>query len=306
MKKGMALFLCYMVLLFGCMTDEGTRQIATNDAVEASTDSWEEEGEMHAQLKTLTYVQSLALECVESLGVDLSSGEEGIRVLYRYLIENVYFADPVGLDMWRYLSEEEEAIPFIENRSLSPFLFGIGSCEDFAAAMVMLLEAAGYEAEYVAGYTLSIDQVYIDHAWAVVKLDGNWYHLDPQLEQNVVRQDWLKYRFYLLSDEEMLVDHKWGDNLLDYWHDFAPEEEDMIREQYSPPVCSTVFPRIDGVEVTLPSKPDFNAVEWEIQALRKESEKLGTLPPLMLNVEPPVLSKIHHITPTLYYEGMAD
>ena len=242
-------------------------------------------------------VERLALDRVQALGL-AGQGEETVRAAYRWLVEQVYFADPVGLDSWRYLSDDDTAIPYLENRALSPLLFGIGSCEDFAAAMVMLLRAAGFEADYVAGYTLSVEQVYIDHAWAVVKLDGRWYHLDPQLEQNVSRGNRLAYRYYLRSDGELELDHKWGENLIAHWPEMPEEEKAVIRTLHTPPPCPRSGPRPQPETIPPPPKPNMAVVEAQIDKLRAESQK-GTLPPIHLNVEPPVLVAARHVTPPL-------
>lgn len=248
-------------------------------------------------------VREMADALADQLSIKSGDGEAAIRTAYKYMIENIYFADPVGLDVWRYLSDSQagsqESIPFIQNRSVSPFLFQIGSCEDFAAAMVMLLESAGFEAEYVAGYTVSVDHVYIDHAWAVVKLGDNWYHLDPQLEQNVTKQNMLTYRYYLKSDGEMFIDHKWGENLIEYWSSMPDFEKEAIRQSYTPPPCSESFAPPKAETVRKPLKPNMADVELKIRGIKKESGK-GELPPVKLNVEPPVLVKQHHITPPLF------
>ena len=243
-----------------------------------------------------SFVEGLALERAAALAE--TEGEPAIRAAYRWLVSNVYFADPVGLDTWRYLSDEEEAIPYLENRALSPFLFGIGSCEDFAAAMVMLARARGFEAEYVAGYTLSVEQVYVDHAWAVVKLDGGWYHLDPQLEQNVTRGGRLTWRYYLRSDEEMLTDHKWGENLIDFWDEMPGDEKAAIRREYTPPLCPESRSRPEEENVPRPMVPNMAEVEARIADIIAGSGR-GKLPYLPLNVEPPVLVAAKHVTPLL-------
>ena len=78
----------------------------------------------------------------------------------------------------------------------------LGSCEDYAAALTVLLQEMGLEAVYVAGLTISVEGDFVDHAWTAVQLRGEWYHLDAQLEDNILRNDFLTYRYfkeYLLS-----------------------------------------------------------------------------------------------------------
>lgn len=245
-------------------------------------------------------VEALAADIVGSRGLSAEQGEPAVRALYHYLIETVWFADPVGLDTWRYMTPNDQVpLPFLDNRALSPLLFGIGSCEDFSAAMVLLLRAAGFEAEYVAGFTLSVDREYIDHAWAVVRLEGRWYHIDPQLEQNVTRDGALAYRYYLKSDDVFGLDHKWGENLIAYWPDMPGREKTAIRENHTPPACPRPYdPSPAPVQILLPPRPDRADVERRVDAIKRESGK-GELPFVWLDVEPPVLVAERHVTPPL-------
>ena len=246
----------------------------------------------------LSVVQELAAEVVYGLDVSTSDGEAAVRRLYRHLVETVCFADPVGFYAWRYLpgADPDRAIPYLENRALGPLLFDVGSCEDFAAAMTLLLRAAGFEAEYVSGFTVSADGHYVDHAWTVIKLDGQWYHLDPQLEQNVTRKGELTYRYYLKGDASMLADHRWGDNLISFWEHMPTEEKAVIREHYTPPACPGDYPPPAAERVNQPTRPDLATIHNSIDALKAQSG-LDALPPIPLNVEPPILVAEHHITP---------
>jgi transglutaminase-like putative cysteine protease len=70
------------------------------------------------------------------------------------MIANTSLADPVGLELWRVRGEAAEPQPpYVENRALSALLYGVGMCEDYAAAFTMLLRAMGLEAHYVPGLT---------------------------------------------------------------------------------------------------------------------------------------------------------
>lgn len=294
MKKLFCIFLSICSLLTACAVTP-KEESAGAASLQPLSDVAQKSEEVQ-----LSCVEVLALDLVKSLGASADQGEAAIRTLYTYLVSNVWFADPVGLDAWRYLTaQDEKAISYLENRALSPLLFHIGSCEDFAAAMVMLLRAAGFEAEYVAGYTLSVGQVYVDHAWAVVQLDGQWYHLDPQLEQNVTRKNELTYRFYLKSDADYSIDHRWGENLIALWPTMPEHEKAAIHEHYTPPACPESYvPAPASVQVALPLRPNAADVERQLAALKKESGK-GELAPIWLDVEPPILVERHHITPPL-------
>ena len=81
-----------------------------------------------------------------------------VQTVYRWLVENTAFFDnqPVGLEVWQWRGDIRQVPGYVENRAISPLLFGIGSCEDYAAAAVVLLRRLGIPAEYVAGLTISV------------------------------------------------------------------------------------------------------------------------------------------------------
>ncbi len=163
------------------------------------------------------YVCSVIDGALTQMITEGMSDYEKLLAVYRYLISEVsFFDEPVGTDLWRYRGDPQNTPTVFEVRSLSPLLFGIGSCEDYASAFVTLCDRMGFEARYVPGLTYSVEGELVPHAWAMVRLEGSWYHADPQLEDNIIKADQLlRYRYFLKSDDEMSADHRWGTLLKD-------------------------------------------------------------------------------------------
>lgn len=70
---------------------------------------------------------------------------------------------------------------------------------------MLLLEAAGVEARYISGE--AGDEL---HAWNLVKLDGEWYHLDTTWNDPVPNQPGkVRYDYFLASDATLRADHSW-------------------------------------------------------------------------------------------------
>lgn len=90
--------------------------------------------------------------------------------------------------------------------------FGYGYCEDFAAAVSVLLRGAGIEARYVPGLAYGSGRL-MDHAWNLVKLNGIWYHLDTTLEDSAISNGMITYRYFLKGNDDMRATHVWGDAL---------------------------------------------------------------------------------------------
>jgi len=82
---------------------------------------------------------------------------------------------------------------------------GKGVCQGYALFAQKLLEALGMESMYVVG------EVYTGgHAWNLVKVDGEWYHLDTTWNDPVPdRGNGVRYDYFLLNDRDMRVDHSW-------------------------------------------------------------------------------------------------
>ncbi|QUE87214.1 transglutaminase domain-containing protein [Exiguobacterium alkaliphilum] len=82
---------------------------------------------------------------------------------------------------------------------------GEGVCEGYALTTLLLLEAAGVETRYISG---EVETGL--HAWNLVKLDGEWYHLDTTWNDPVPNQPGkVRYDYFLVSDATLQADHTW-------------------------------------------------------------------------------------------------
>ncbi|SDM62103.1 transglutaminase domain-containing protein [Acetanaerobacterium elongatum] len=166
----------------------------------------------HCRVIQNYYVCSVIDKTLKKLITEEMDDYEKLLTVYRHLVCEVsFFNEPLGTDLWRYRGDPKNIPSVYEARTLSPLLYGIGSCEDYASAFVTLCDRMGFEARYVPGLTYSIEGKLVPHAWAMVRLDGSWYHADPQLEDNIIKADRvLKYRYFLKGDKEMSAHHRWG------------------------------------------------------------------------------------------------
>ena len=59
------------------------------------------------------------------------------------------------------------------------FRYHKGSCEHYAAAQKVLFEELGFEVMYVEGERYDRGaKAWGEHVWVMMKVDGNWYHVD--------------------------------------------------------------------------------------------------------------------------------
>lgn len=88
---------------------------------------------------------------------------------------------------------------------------GKGVCQAYALLAYRLLQEAGMEVRYVTGWAGEA------HAWNIVKVDGQWYHLDTTWNDPVFSasagdmSDYVSYKYFLISDNAISQDHQIDD-----------------------------------------------------------------------------------------------
>lgn len=233
------------------------------------------------------YIRSLAKSAGEQLLSSGMSEREKVRAAYVWAVESIYFAQPVGIDSWQLYASAGVKPGFLEAHALSPLLYGVGSCEDFAAALTLVLRAMGFEARYVYGMVISAQGSFVDHAWTMVRLGSEWYHLDSQLEQNITKDGALKFSYFLKGDDYMMSDHRWGESLAAYLGGALSEDERAVIERDAPPPCVQSAAAEPPAHVELPARPGADLMSG-IASARSEYERAHGRLPAFTMPEPPV------------------
>ena len=87
------------------------------------------------------------------------------------------------------------------------FMDGKGICGCYSKTTQYLLNLMGIECVTVSGYTVS-DSGRTDHAWNLVKLDGDWYWLDTTWGDPVgYGEERIQYDYFCLTTEAISIDH---------------------------------------------------------------------------------------------------
>lgn len=80
-----------------------------------------------------------------------------------------------------------------------------GVCQAYALLMIRLLQELNVDMKYVKGF--SNNEL---HAWALVKVDGEWYHIDPTWNDPIgSKNDEVWYKFFMLMDKQISNTHSW-------------------------------------------------------------------------------------------------
>lgn len=84
---------------------------------------------------------------------------------------------------------------------------GIGVCEGYAKAMKLLLDDVGVECHIVSGKSMGMN-----HAWNMVKLGEDYYHVDATWDDPLLSdgKQILVYNYFNLNDQEISKNHSWN------------------------------------------------------------------------------------------------
>lgn len=97
----------------------------------------------------------------------------------------------------------EDAAPHL---AYGPLVEKRGICGGFAWAFKRLMDAAGIPCLCVEGY-LREDQR-VGHMWNLVKLDGQYYHVDPT---STIQEEGVYIRYFMRPDSFMKATHIWDE-----------------------------------------------------------------------------------------------
>ena len=128
------------------------------------------------------------------------------KALHDYIVNNTRY------DYQNYLND---TIPDESFEEYGCLVLGVAVCEGYAEAMKLLCDLSGLECILVMGKTINN---YTDegHAWNIVKIDGEYYHVDVTNNDPVTpdNSNILTYQYFNLSDSEMALYNSW--NRADY------------------------------------------------------------------------------------------
>ena len=90
-------------------------------------------------------------------------------------------------------------MPFVSHQAEGALLKGTAVCSGYAKAYEALLDAAGIPNATITGYAGGY------HAWNLVQVDGQWYHVDATWDDPTTRGgDYVRYTYFLKSDKVMV------------------------------------------------------------------------------------------------------
>lgn len=103
----------------------------------------------------------------------------------------------------RYTDERKDSHSIV-----GPLLYGKGVCDGISKTAKVLFSECGIECHLVNGTGINSQNGKPEpHAWNIVRINGNYYHLDITYD-NSFSENGIMYDFFNLSDAEILKDHR--------------------------------------------------------------------------------------------------
>lgn len=91
---------------------------------------------------------------------------------------------------------------------LGPLGQGVGVCEGMAKSVKALCDALGLWCIVVISHAAPEQGVRYRHAWNILRLEGNYYHLDATFDRTLSGEGPTRYDYFNLDDRRIFRDHQ--------------------------------------------------------------------------------------------------
>ena len=127
------------------------------------------------------------------------SDYDKVKAIHDYIVSTTEY-DHINL--------QNNTIPDLDYTAKGVLVNHIGVCRGYAEAFKLLMDELNIGCNIVTGYVGSVS-----HAWNVVKIDNEWYHIDCTYDDPVDEEEtqgsnnYLRYDYFLVTTEQILLDH---------------------------------------------------------------------------------------------------
>lgn len=125
-----------------------------------------------------------------------------VLAVHDYLIRN---------SIYDRANADNDSVPPEEHEAYGVIVDGIGVCDSYAKAVKLLLDKAGVRCILVEGTGAEAPGQSADHAWNIVRIDGEYYHVDATWDDVSEERGSgvVAYHYFNLNDEELQKTHVW-------------------------------------------------------------------------------------------------
>jgi len=139
----------------------------------------------------------------ELISRDMSDFEKE-KILHDYIINNTSYD---------YINYKRNTLSEDSYTEYGCLVLGKTVCSGYAKAMKLLCDLAGIECMIVTGWSKNSNPE--GHSWNIVKIDGEYYHLDVTNNDAVTSDgiEVLTYTYFNITDSEMAKSYEWDKSL---------------------------------------------------------------------------------------------
>lgn len=171
---------------------------------------WEETGQKINIFPKYKYTrkqtEELRERCQQEVGIILSrlkedKGVNGIaKHLHDILIRNIKYEKQNNYEVHTIIG------PLLKRKCV---------CDGFSKLYKLILDELGIENYLIYGkgfvHTLSDSE---EHAWNLVKIDNDFYHVDVTYDATLSMLDYIRYDYFLIDDTLISMDHYWNRSII--------------------------------------------------------------------------------------------
>ncbi len=152
-------------------------------------------------LEKINQVNKKADEIISSVIKEDMSDYEKELALYDYIISHAKY------DIKNY---DKGSIPLESHNPYGILIKGVGVCDGYAYSLQILLSKCGIDNLVVFGKGNSLNG-WEGHAWNMVKINGEYFHIDATFDDPVTQdnRNMLRHMHFNLSDKQMSINHTW-------------------------------------------------------------------------------------------------
>lgn len=176
---------------------------------------------LNPMLTNESELDDLITDLLEQTITDDMSTAEKVRAVYDYIIRSYTY----GRTKRQWYTESNYHLMLdsvITSAAATLIMEKQGVCTDYSSLFVVLTRRIGLESYYIEGTVKAKAGGMTGHAWTVIKLDGQYYIFDPQVEQDNLVNGKIMYNYFGKPESSMssVYDHNGGLSLLEMckWH----------------------------------------------------------------------------------------
>lgn len=91
---------------------------------------------------------------------------------------------------------------------IGPLGQGVGVCEGIAKTVKILCDGLGIWCIIAVSEANPEKNIKYRHAWNIIRIDGQYYHLDATFDNSVSHDDQIRYDYFNLPDTQIFRDHE--------------------------------------------------------------------------------------------------